>query len=291
MSYNNKTIMFHILKLIHVVRGSRSLLVGLTIFIFLLIIGFVGPIFIPFDPIALGTFPPSQPPSPEHPLGTDDLGRDVLALTIVSLGMSLSIGLLAGGIAISLALVIGIISGYKGGLIDDILSSLIEIFLVIPLWPLLVFVATLVRTITIPIMAILLAIFSWPWPARTIRSQVLSLRERLFVDLAKLSGLKDIEIVFREIVPNMLAYIVASFVSATAGAIMAEVGLEILGLGPQHTSSLGLMLYWIMFYSAVFRGMWWWVLPPIICIILIFTSLFLISMGIDEIANPRLKKL
>jgi len=300
MSYDNnhpeltkessRTAMIRILRLIQTIKGSKSFLIGSAIFVALLVIGYIGPFFIHFDPVALGTFAPSQPPSFKHPLGTDDLGRDVLALTIVSLKMSLSIGLLAGIISTLLAVVIGFISGYKGGLIDDILSSVTDIFLVIPLWPILVLVATYLRVITIPAMATLLAVFSWPWPTRTIRSQVLSLRERLFVDLARLSGLGDMEVIFREILPNMLAYIAAGFVSATSGAMMSEVGLELLGLGPQHTSSLGLMLYWITFYSATFRGMWWWVLPPIICLILIFSSLFLISIGIDEIANPRLRR-
>jgi peptide/nickel transport system permease protein len=146
-----------------------------------------------------------------------------------------------------------------------------------------------VRTMTVEIMALMVGLLSWPLPARVIRSQTLSLREKLFVQVAKLSGESDNEIIFRQILPNLTAYLAAAFVGAVSTGILAAVGLEVLGLGPQLTPTIGRMLFYAFSYSAMFRGMWWWWGPPIVILAIIFTGLFLMSISLDQIANPRLR--
>jgi len=200
------------------------------------------------------------------------------------------IGAMAGSIGTLIGIVVGFMAGYKGGLVDSGLRTLIDVFLVIPMWPLMVVIASYVQFLTVPVMAGLLAAFSWPWPARAMRAQVMSLGQREFVNLAKLTNLNSFEIAFQEIMPNMLSYIGANFANAVAGAMMAEVGLEIIGLGPQNTTTLGLMLYWAMWRGALVRGITWWVFPPIVVLISVFISLHLINMGLDEVYNPRLRR-
>jgi peptide/nickel transport system permease protein len=138
-------------------------------------------------------------------------------------------------------------------------------------------------------MAIIVGLLSWPLPARVIRAQTLSLRERLFVEVARLNGQNDFEIIFLQILPNLTAYLAAAFVGAVSTGILAAVGLEVLGLGPQLVPTIGRTLFHAFQYSAMFRGMWWWWGPPIATLAIIFTGLFLMSISLDKYANPRLK--
>jgi len=238
-----------------------------------------------------GSAPSFRRPSLEFPLGTDGLGRNLLVVLLYSIQTSLYIGFLAGGFGTLLGLVVGLVAGYKGGTVDDVLRSLIDIFLVIPIWPILILISASVKSLTVPLMAGLLAVFSWQGSARTIRAQVMSLKEREFISIAHLSGLGTLEIIFAEIFPNMIPFVAAGFVMSVTGAMLAEVSLEVIGLGPPKAISVGLMLYWAQQYAATVKGWWWWVVPPIVVLILIFTSLYLIITGFDEIANPRMKKL
>jgi peptide/nickel transport system permease protein len=237
-----------------------------------------------------GSAPSFRRPSTEFPLGTDGLGRNLLVVLLYSIQTSLYIGFIAGSFGTLLGLFIGLVAGYKGGAVDDVLRSLIDIFLVIPLWPILILISASVKSLTIPLMAGLLAVFSWQGSARTIRAQAMSLKEREFISIAHLSGLGTLEIIFTEIFPNMLPFVAAGFVMSVTGAILAEVSLEVIGLGPPKATSIGLMLYWAQQYSATVKGWWWWVVPPILVLLLIFISLFLIVTGLDEIANPRMRK-
>jgi peptide/nickel transport system permease protein len=152
-----------------------------------------------------------------------------------------------------------------------------------------VVLASYLRTTTIEITAVIIAIFAWAGPTRLIRSQALSLRERPFVPLAKLSGQGDFEIAIRQILPNLLPYIMAGFVGSVSGAVLASVGIQLLGLGPLLTPNLGMILNSAFTGAALFRGMWWWWGPPAIALMMLFVGLFLISIALDEYANPRLR--
>jgi peptide/nickel transport system permease protein len=139
-------------------------------------------------------------------------------------------------------------------------------------------------------MALIVALLSWRWPARTIRAQVLTMRERTWVQVARLSGMAGPKIILLELIPNLLPFLAAALVGAVASAILASIGLEALGLGPADSPTLGMTIYWVIFYAALLHGFWWWWLPPIVIIGVLFVGLFNLASGLDEIANPRLRK-
>jgi peptide/nickel transport system permease protein len=138
-------------------------------------------------------------------------------------------------------------------------------------------------------MGLIIALLAWMWPARTIRAQVLTLRERSFVQVARMSGMGGFKILMRELFPNLMPFVMASLVGTIAAAILASIGLSALGLGPQNDPSLGLTIYWAIFYGALIRQLWWWFVPPILITVLLFTGLFMMTAGLDRIANPRLR--
>jgi peptide/nickel transport system permease protein len=154
----------------------------------------------------------------------------------------------------------------------------------------LIVVAMMLREgMTVNVMALVIASLAWLYPARTIRSQVLTLRERAYVEIAHLSGTSGPGIIVKEILPNLLPYLMASLVGSVSAAILASIGLDVLGLGVFEAPTLGMTLYWVNFTGAVINGWWWW-WPPIVVVGLVFISLFSISIGLDEIANPRLRR-
>jgi peptide/nickel transport system permease protein len=234
---------------------------------------------------------PDMPPNPLAPLGSESNGRDMLAVMIVGTPLTLKIGLIAAVIGLGIGIFLGFTAGYFGGAWDATVKGLCDVILPIPALAVLVVVAsTIQQTLTSGVMALIIACLAWMWPTRTIRAQVLSMRERSYIEVARLSGLSGPEIVIRELVPNLLPYLGASLVAATGAAILAAIGLEALGLGPQNEPTLGMTIFWANYYGAILRGMWWWWMPPIIVIIVVFVGLFLISSGLDEIANPRLRR-
>ena len=270
---------------------TPKLLLGLVMLLSLLLLGLVGPLFVDVEKARPISVPPRKPPSAEYPLGTDGGGRDVLAVIIVGTPQTLRMGLLAGIVGVVLGTSLGLIAGYFGGRIDMAISTATDTMLTIPpLAILLVVVAASVRTMSVENMAIIIALLSWMFPARTIRAQVLSLREQPYVHMARPAGLSDIRIIFEEIMPHILPLAAASFVGATSGAVLAGIGLEVLGMGPQRTPTLGMTIYWAQLYSALINGLWWWWLPPIIVLIVLFVGLFLVSAAMDEFVNPRLRR-
>ncbi|MCY4466718.1 MAG: ABC transporter permease [Chloroflexi bacterium] len=273
----------------YILRNPK-LLLGLVLLTSLLLLGLLGPAFVDVEKARPISVKPSQPPSAEYPLGTDSGGRDVLAVIIVGTPQTLKMGVLAGLIGVSLGASLGLIAGYFGGRIDMVISTITDTILTIPPLAVLLVVAASVRTMSIENMALVIALLSWMFTARTIRAQVLSLREQPYVHMARLAGLSDIRIIFEEIMPNILSLAAASFVGATSSAILAGIGLEVLGMGLQRTPTLGMTIYWAQLYSALIRGLWWWWLPPIIVLIVLFVGLFLVSAAMDEFVNPRLRK-
>lgn len=275
---------------------SKLLVIGLAILLFLVLVALFQPLINKLligdiDPITMGSFDSYLDPSPQHWLGTDRWGRDWMAQLVLGLRYSLVIGALAGSVATLIGVIFGFIAGYKGGMVDSTLRTFTDMILVIPSWPILVTLAAYIRGLSIPTMALLLALFSWPWGMRAIRSQVLSLRSQPYVDLAKVSNLRDLEIIFTELVPNLLPYLGVSLASATVGAILAETGLELIGLGPGgDIITLGLMINFSLGWGALALGKVELVFPPVLCLILIFVSLNMINMGLEEAFNPRLKR-
>jgi peptide/nickel transport system permease protein len=168
-----------------------------------------------------------------------------------------------------------------------VIRTTADVVMTIPAIAVLVLVATNVRTMTVGLMAVIVAGLAWMYPTRAIRAQTLSLRELTYVDVARLNGIGGLRLVMTELLPNLAPYFAASFVTAVSTAMLATVGLEALGLGPQNQLTLGMMLYWAQYYGAVLRGMWWWWVPPVATIALIFIGLLAISAGMDRLLNAR----
>jgi peptide/nickel transport system permease protein len=250
----------------------------------------LGALLVGRDGLLLGRAGFSQPPSAAHPFGTDTTGRDILAMVVYGAGPTLKIGFLAGVIGTVLGVILGLVSGYSRGRADPIVRSAADVALTIPALAVVVVLTAFLRTQTIELMAVIVGLFAWPFTTRAIRAQTLVLRERGFVTMARLSGRTSAEIMFLELLPNLLPYAIASFVGAVSGAILVSVGLQLLGLGPITTPTMGLILQYAFEYAAVSRGMWWWWVPPTVFLMLLFGGLFLISMGLDAYANPRLRR-
>ncbi len=273
-------------------RYNMKITIGLFLVLIVVAFGYIGPLFVDLERAEVGAFiPPGQPPSAENWLGTDAQGRDMLAWLIDATPDSLRVGVMAGALGVIIGASVGFIAGYYGGWIDTVLRTITDIWLAVPGLLVLIVLASLRQEgMTLELMAILIAVFSWMGAARVIRAQVLSLRERQYVEIARMSGEKGIYIVFFELMPNLMPFLLAAFVGSLIGAILAAVGLEFLGLGATNISTLGNILYWQNFYNAVIRGMWWWWGSPIVIFILLFAGLFIASIGLDEWANPRLKE-
>jgi peptide/nickel transport system permease protein len=268
----------------------RQLTIGLIIIAAVVLLGLLGPLVIDTNGAKVGSDIPDLAPSLQHPLGTDTVGRDLLSVIIVGTPLTLTIGLIAGVIGLGVGSIFGFVSGYYGGAADTLLRGAADVFLTVPGLLILVVIASSTKgAVNVQTEALVVSALAWMWPTRTIRSQVLSMRERGYVQVARFSGSSDPRIIIEEMMPNLLPYLAASFVGAVAAAILASIGLEALGLGPQNQPTLGMTIYWALYYTTVMRGLVWWWLPPILIIVLIFVGLFSISAGLDRIINPRLR--
>lgn len=274
--------------------SSGKFRLGMSITLVLIILGafhkvlirlFLGDI----DPLAVGSFTIFEDPSRDHLLGTDRYGRDVLGLVLGGLPLSLVVAAIAGLIATVVGATIGFISGYKGGKIDAFLRTVTDMFLVIPTLPLILVLGAYSRDISIAELAVVLSIFSWPFAARVVRSQALSLRERPYVELSKMTNMKDREIIFQDILPNMLPYLGIGFATSSVGAAFALVGLTLLGLGPSGSLDLGTLISLALEWGVLSLGKWPIFVAPVTLLVLLFVGLALITQGLEEFQNPRLK--
>jgi len=273
---------------VKVLLKNRSFQACLFIILLIIAIGAVGPFFT-LNPHRFvgGKY---EPPSSRHILGTDNMGRDVWAQLIHGIRYSLIIGFFSGLIGLLIAFAVGGFSGYMGIMaISEMLNLISNTILVIPTVPLLIVLSSLFKTRSLYLIATIIAVTIWPGTARSIRSQILSLKERDFVNLARISGKKSWEIVFKEIFPNMLSYIFISFCSMFGGAIMAEAGISLIGLGPTDIITLGTMFHWAIINYAVTVGAWWCFIPPGIVLISFTGSLIILGSVIDDVLNPKLQ--
>ncbi len=237
--------------------------------------------------------PQAAPPQAKYWLGTDFNGRQILPLMIHGAPLTLRIGLYAGIVGLGVGIILGFIAGYMRGTVDAIVRIISDVFITIPSLAVLVVVASTIKEgagLSVNAMGLIVASLAWMWPTRVIRAQVLSMRESNYVEVARLNGMGDFEIIFRELMPNLLPFLAASFVGAMASGILAAVGLEALGLGPQHEPTLGMTIYWSIYYGALLSNWWWWYVPPTILVAWIFVTLYLIASGLDKWANPRLRQ-
>ena len=258
---------------------------GISIVIFFALIAIIGPLF--YDDPNLYVDKPLLEPSIKYIFGTTGQGQDVLAQTISGARPTLLIGFTTGILVVIIGLIVGSLSAYYGNKVDNILSLIINIFLLMPGLPLMVIIAAWLPPGPFSIMGVLV-FTGWAWNARLFRSQILSLRSRDFVSSAIISGETNLNIIVFQIWPQMLSLIMISFIGATVYAIGAQVGLEFLGLGDVDKVTWGNNLYWATNDLALLTGSWWTFVPTGLCIALVSFGLTLINYGIDEISNPRL---
>jgi peptide/nickel transport system permease protein len=274
----------------HLLTSNRKFMVGATIFLGLLALALIGGQILGPQALRSGVFPPRQGIGAANALlGTTSLGQSILAQLTQAIPNSMLVGLLAATIGTFVGGLLGLISGYFGGKVDAALRVLIDVFLAVPSLLFLILISSLLRGLGVPAIAVIIGAFAWAWPARAVRSQVLSLKERPFVQVGLLSGLSGLEIVWGELMPHLLPWLGANFINAFIAAILTESGLSILGLGSQRDMTLGMMIFWSLNYGALLQNLWWWWLTPVVTLIVLFLALYLVHLGLDEVANPRLR--
>jgi peptide/nickel transport system permease protein len=273
---------------VRAVLRNRKAAAGVVILLLFAVVALLAPVLAPGDP---GDFVarPHLPPSTEHIFGTTGQGQDVFSQTVWGGRATLSIGILVGVLTTAVGIVIGLSSGYFGGVTDDVLSLLTNVFLIIPSLPLLVVLAAFLGSGNAFYFVLVLTVTGWAWPARVMRAQTLSLREKDFVAAAKVAGESGPRIILSEILPNMLSIVVASFLGSTIFAIGALAALEFLGLGNPSTISWGTNLYWAGNNAGLLTGAWWTFVPAGACIALVAFAFALVNYAIDELTNPRLR--
>jgi peptide/nickel transport system permease protein len=234
-------------------------------------------------------YAPTLAPSAAHLLGTDAYGQDLFAQLIYSTRQSLFLAVAAGALATLLSVMVGVTSAYLGGLTDDLLSLVTDIFLVIPAFPLIVVIAAYSKNGGDTILIAVLVVTGWSYGARQLRAQALSLRNRDFLVAAKLRGERRWRVIVSEILPTMTSLIVAIFLGTTVYAIVAAAGLQFVGLGNPSTLSWGTMLYWAQNNEALQAGSPLWAIMPGICIALLGAAFALLNYAFDEVSNPALR--
>ncbi|ONI74559.1 ABC transporter permease [Kribbella sp. ALI-6-A] len=278
----------------HTIRHSPRLATGLALLALMILLAVLSPVLVDAigngkDPLELATYERWLVPSSDHLLGTDQFGRDVLAMVISATSVSLQIGAIAGVISTVVGVIVAFVAGYKGGWVDNVLSTFTGILLVIPTFPLLIALSAYAKNVSLFQVGVMISIFSWPFAAKTIRSQVLSLRSRPYVDLARVSKARDLEIIVTELLPNLLPFIGVGFASSALGAIFGLVGLEVIGLGPGGVIDLGQIIFNAINTGALTLGAWPMFVVPIVLLTVLFAALNMINIGLEEVYNPRLR--
>ncbi len=273
---------------------NAKLTLGVVLLVLLLVVAFGGPIFgrLLFpgqDPLAIGTWTRWQLPTREHPLGIDEAGRDAVVVVLNAVWPSLAIGLVAGVTALLIGVAIGFLSGYVGGRTDTVLRTIIDMVLVVPSLPIFLILAAYIRRWDLLSMSLLLGLFGWPYVARVIRAQVISMRERPYVDMARISGEGTFRIVFQELLPNLLPYLGFSLAGAVVGAMLTEAGLQLIGLGARGLPTLGFLIGQGLAQGLLGARLYGQMLVPVTLLMLMFLAFNLINMGLEERYNPRLR--
>ncbi len=281
---------------------NPKLVWGAGLLLAVVALGLLGRLFWDLDLVFTGSAPLKLPPigfenlrgQPgvlNHPIGTDGSGRDMLALIAIGAPNSLFVGLLASLIGMSAGIVLGFTAGFVNGRTDDVIRVLSDVMITIPPLLILVVFQSAFGDVSLTMMALLIAGFAWQSPTRLIRAQVLSMKQSGYVTMARLSGAPTSHIMFREMLPNLVPYLFGSFIANVTTSIVTAVGLEVLGLGPQRIPTLGRTIYDAISAGALIQNLWWWWGIPTILLAVMFIGLLLVNLGLDEISNPRLRRL
>jgi peptide/nickel transport system permease protein len=271
------------------VLRNRKALTGLILFLIFVVLAAVPRLFTSVtDPNRLA-FAPALPPSGDHLLGTTALGQDIWAQLVYGTRQSLVIALVAGFFATVLSVLVGVSAAYLGGIADEILSMITNVFLIIPTFPLIIILATYAGKGTLAVVLIVLVVTGWSYGANQLRAQALSLRNRDFLESARVRGERRSYIILAEMLPTMTSLIVANFLGAALYSVLTAAGLQFLGLGDPNSISWGTMLYWSQNQQALQSGMPLWSIAPGLCVALLGISFALLNYAFDEIGNPALR--
>ncbi len=271
-------------------RQNKTGLIGLGILVLFALMAIIGPYLISYNAASVEEISTIlNPPDSEHWLGTDDLGKDVLAGLVRGSRISLLVGITSTIISMLIGAVIGISSGYYGGTIDAILMRLTDVFLVIPWLPLML-VLTAILGANLLNVILVIGITSWASTARIIRSQTLSIKERPFIERARAIGSSNFHIMFSHILPNVFPLIFANTILVTAIAILSETTLSFLGMGDPTRVSWGMMLHFAFEAGATIIGAWWWIIPPGLAVVSVVLGFTFVGNALDEVLNPRLRR-
>lgn len=267
---------------------NRKAMTGLITLGLFAVVAIVGPWLAPYDP-GRRSADLLQPPSGRHWFGTTHLGQDIFSQVLVGTRGVLLVGFTAGLVATLLAVAVGVTAGYLGGIADESLSVLSNVFLVIPALPLIIIVSAAIPEAGDLTIALLIGLTAWAWGARVLRAQTLSLRRRDFVEAARATGESTWRIIGFEVLPNLTAVISSGFIGTVIFAVMSEITLAFIGISSISPWNWGTILYWAQSQQALAQGAWWWFVPAGLAIALLGTALALVNFGIDELVSPRLR--
>lgn len=270
-------------KCYDICRSNMRVSVGITIIALFLVLGFMVPLFAPFEPAKWHVVPRDLPPQPGHILGTTSLGQSVFWFLSRAIGNSFVIGFVVAALGTIIGVIVGLIAGYNRGILSTVLAISIDTFIAIPALPILILLAALLQgKASLFLLCAILSAFNWAWPARQVRSMVLTIRERAFIDVALFANQSTWRIIYKEILPHIVSWAGANFTNTVLVAIGTEMSLAVLGLSSLERPTLGTMIYWALQYQALLRGIWWWLVPPVVVTVILFVSLFLTSTGLRD---------
>lgn len=272
---------------VQLLKGDKRFLLGLMgacILVLLITLSW----FSPYEARAWNVVPRDRPPSFTHLLGTTSLGQDVFWNATIATRNSVFLGMLTALMSTFIGTLVGLVAGYRGGRIDRVLTAINDSLLAIPTLPILILFAAIFRGhLSLGFLAILLAMLSWPWGGRQVRAMVLSLREREFTLTALFSGMGTFRIILGEHLPFTIPWVMANFINTINWAVGMEATLAVFGLSALDTPTIGTTIYWAVQYQAILRGRWWWVAAPLTVAVLLFISLYLLSVAIGKFLDPR----
>ena len=268
---------------------NKKLVFGMGVELVFVVLAIIGPAIAPYNPNKF-VAPPNLGPSGAHIMGTTYFGQDVFSQLLYGLRDSYMVGFLGALFAAVVGMAIGFAAGYRGGALDEVLQVLTNIVVMIPSLVLLIVISAYLKTRGILFEGVFIGVTTWPWVARAVRAQTFTLRERDFVDLAKLSGRRATSIIVKDIAPNMASYLFLVLILLFGSSILLAANFDFLGLGPTNTVSLGTMMNQAMLWSALQLHAWWWFIPPGVVITIIVAALLVANVGLDEVFNPRLRE-
>ncbi len=276
-------------KWIRILWANNKSRVGLALLAVFVLTALLAPLIAPYDPTSK-EFGSALPSSGDHWMGTTTQGEDVFSQLVHGARTSLLVGLVAGTASTIIALLIGMTAGYLRGWVDEFLSGLTNLALVIPVLPLMITLAAYAPVRGVWLIIFVISVTGWAYGAKIKRAQIITLRTRDYITAAKLAGDGTMRIVFREIMPNMTSLVVVGFMGSATAAIGAEAGLSFLGLGDLQTVSWGTMLYWADNGGALLTGQWPWLIAPGLALTLLVTAMTLVNFGVDALSNPALRE-